>query len=281
MAEPDEQASQTTGPDSASPKSCFVVMPMTTPSSYIEKYIDEEHFPHVLDHLFRPALAQNGYNVIPPAVAGSELIHAEIIRNLEQADLVLCDLSSLNANVFFELGIRTSLDRSVVLVKDNHTASIPFDLNAVNVMTYDASLTAWALPKEIGRLAAHVRAATQTGDRGNAMWRYFGLTKRAEPSEGSANPIEAKLDILLEELRRSRSGQSQLSYREDTAGKLLDEVATIMRRNDIDIKMVETDADSDRIKITSRRAMPRHVVDLVTQVARSYGFEFDYIVSSE
>lgn len=281
MAEPDQQASQTTGPESARPKSCFVVMPITTPSSYIEKYADEDHFPHVLDHLFRPALGQTGYKIIPPTVAGSELIHAEIIRNLEQADLVLCDLSSLNANVFFELGIRTSLDRGVVLVKDNQTASIPFDLNAVNVMTYDASLAPWALNKEIGRLVAHVESATHTGGKGNAMWRYFGLTKRAEPSEGSANPIEAKLDILLEELRRSqyRAEPYKEGYREDRAGRLLDEVATIMRRNDIDIKTVET--DSDRIKITARRAMPRHVVDMVTQVARSYGLEFDYTVSSD
>lgn len=274
-------ASPGQGPGSANQKSCFVVMPITTPSSYIEKYGDEEHFTHVLDHLFEPALAQTGYKVIPPTVAGSELIHAEIIRNLEQADLVLCDLSSLNANVFFELGIRTSLDRSVVLVKDNQTPAIPFDLTAVNVMTYDASLAPWALAKEIGRLAAHVESAMLTGDKGNAMWRHFGLTKRAQPTEGSDNPIETKLDILLEELRRSqyRPEPYKSNYREETAGRLLDEVATIMRRNNIDLKTVET--DSDRIRITARRAMPRHVVDMVTQVAQSYGLEFDYTVSSD
>jgi hypothetical protein len=35
---------------------------------------------------------------------GSEIIQADIIRNLHAADLVLCDLSTLNANVFFEFG---------------------------------------------------------------------------------------------------------------------------------------------------------------------------------
>lgn len=281
MAEPAKRAPQTPELDSVSRKSCFVVMPITTPVSYIEKYNDEEHFQHVLDHLFRPALEEAGYNVIPPTVAGSELIHAEIIRNLEQADLVLCDLSNLNANVFFELGIRTSLDRGVALVKDDQTPTIPFDINAVHVMAYDASLAPWALEKEIGHLADHIKTATQTGSKGNAMWRYFGLTKRAEPSEGSTNPIEAKLDILIEEFRRSqyRSEQSKSSYREDTPGRLLDEVAAIMRRNNIDLKSIET--DSDRIKITARRAMPRHVVDMVTQVARSYGLEFDYTVGSD
>ena len=114
---------------------CFVAMPVTTPGNYAEKLRDTGHFLHVLDHLFSPALTKAGYRVMPPTSRGAQLIHAEIIRNLEQAYLVLCDLSGLNANVFFELGIRTSLDRSLVLVKDNMTERIPFDLNAINTHT--------------------------------------------------------------------------------------------------------------------------------------------------
>lgn len=88
-------------------KSCFVVMPVTTSSYYVEKFDDPDPFNHVSVHLFAPALKQVGFAVIPPSVRGAELIHAEIIKNLEQAELVLCDLSMLNPNVFFELGIRT------------------------------------------------------------------------------------------------------------------------------------------------------------------------------
>jgi hypothetical protein len=95
-----------------SAKTCFVAMPITTPTAYAEKLSDPEHFVHVLDHLFMPALQAAGLTVIPPSVGGSEMIHAEIIRNLEQADYVICDLSGLNPNVLFELGIRTSLDRA-------------------------------------------------------------------------------------------------------------------------------------------------------------------------
>lgn len=40
---------------------------------------------------------------------------------VEEADMVLCDMSRLNANVFFELGIRTALDRPAALVKDDQT----------------------------------------------------------------------------------------------------------------------------------------------------------------
>ena len=92
---------------SASIPTCFVAMPITTSSIYAEQLSDPEHFSHVLAHLLIPALEEAGLVAIAPSTIGAELIHAEIIRNLEQADFVLCDLSGLNPNVLFELGIRT------------------------------------------------------------------------------------------------------------------------------------------------------------------------------
>ena len=108
-------------------RTCFVAMPITTPDAYAEKLGDPDHFKHVLAHLFTPALEAAGLKVIPPSTTGAQMIHAEIIKNLEQADFVLCDLSDLNPNVFFELGIRTSLDRPVMHVRDNLTSRIPFE----------------------------------------------------------------------------------------------------------------------------------------------------------
>jgi hypothetical protein len=179
---------------------CFVAMPVTTPSNYAEKLRDPSHFPHVLEHLFTPALSIAGYRVVAPTSRGAQLIHAEIIRNLEQADLVLCDLSSLNANVFFELGIRTSLNRPVALVKDQMTEQIPFDLSTINTHSYDQSLVPWTLTKEIEQLAEHVKAVDTAAGSSNDMWHYFGLTKRASPAEITGNPIEAKLDLLVAEI---------------------------------------------------------------------------------
>ena len=186
-------------------KTCFVVMPVTTPEEYAERSRDPAHFSHVLDYLFAPALRNVGFKIIPPSVLGSDIIQAEIIKNLEQADLVLCDMSSLNPNVFFELGIRTALDRPVVLVRDSATPKLPFDINAINTHTYEVSLDPWVLNIEIPRLADHIKAATKDATKiGNSMWRYFGLTKRASPSEAADNPIEAKVDIILQELEKSQ-----------------------------------------------------------------------------
>ena len=184
-------------------KTCFVVMPVTTPAMYADHNSDPDHFAHILCELFIPALESLGYEVLQPSVTGSELIHAERIKNLEQADLVLCDLSSLNPNVFFELGIRTALDRPLVLVRDKLTAQIPFDLNAIHVLTYDGSLKSWIVKDEVARLVAHIAASAKGSSvKGNPMWRYYGLTKPASPAKIGDNPLEAKLDLIISELTR-------------------------------------------------------------------------------
>ena len=130
-----------------------------------------------------PALCRAATRMIPPVASGAQQIHAGIIRNLEQADLVLCDLSGLNPNVFFELDIRTSLDRPLVLVKDRMTARIPFDLSGMNTYTYDETIASWSVVNDIEALAAHISAVEIGSDAGNEMWKFFWSTKRATSAE--------------------------------------------------------------------------------------------------
>ena len=57
-----------------------------------------------MEQLFIPAIEAAGFEAVPPLSEGSEWIHAKIIQQLIQADMVLVDLSSHNPNVFFKLG---------------------------------------------------------------------------------------------------------------------------------------------------------------------------------
>jgi hypothetical protein len=208
---------------------CFVAMPISVPDEHIETYSDRgEHFSHVLNHLFTPAIKECGYDVIPPAASGSDLIHAEIIRNLEQADLVLCDISCLNPNVFFELGIRTALDRPAAIVKDNNTKRIPFDTGSINTYTYDASLTPWSLKTQVPSLSEHIRHSIERADGRNPLWRYFGLTQRASPAE-IADPTQAKIDLILSTLTQLRRPSGPLEVRgiESNSGKRPDDGAEL------------------------------------------------------
>jgi hypothetical protein len=180
---------------------CFIIMPITTPVDRLARFNgDEDHFQHILEHLFKPAVEAAGFEPISPIAYGSDLIHAEIIRNLESSELVLCDISCINPNVFFELGIRTAVDRPVALVRDNFTTDIPFDTGIVNFHTYNASLAPWLLPTEMEKLSSHVKESYERSEGRNPLWRYFGLTTRGafKPEE---SPMEAKIDLVLHQLR--------------------------------------------------------------------------------
>src|SRR5262245_30404025 len=105
---------------------CFIIMPISTPKLLLPAYRgDENHFLHVLDHLFVPAIEKAGLSPVSPRVIGGDVIHATIVKNIEQSDLVLCDMSSLNPNVFFELGIRTAVDKPACMVVDDITTDVP------------------------------------------------------------------------------------------------------------------------------------------------------------
>lgn len=177
-------------------KTCFVIMPITTPEPYLDRYRDDtEHFKHVLQCLFIPSVEKADYKPIPPIAKGSDLIHAEIINNLEQSDLVLCDMSCLNPNVFFEFGIRTSLNRPVCVVKDEHTKRVPFDTGILNHLEYRSTMEPWELSQEIEKLAEHVRMSHERSKGENSLWKYFGLRTEARAYEGETG-TETKLDYL-------------------------------------------------------------------------------------
>jgi len=168
-------------------KNCFIIMPITTPEDWLSKYRgDKLHFHHVLDCLFLPAIEQADFNAIKPIAEGADNIPAEIIKNLDNVDLVLCDLSVFNSNVFFELGIRTALNKPVCLVRDEFAPRIPFDVSIINCYQYKSALQDWDMKIEKENLANHIKASLSRSQGKNPLWKYFGIrTKAMVPEENS------------------------------------------------------------------------------------------------
>jgi hypothetical protein len=176
---------------------CFIISPISTLPARAATYLNDlDHSQHVIDHLLAPAVERAGFEVVKPKAKGSNLIHAEIVQNLQTATLVLCDMSSLNPNVFFELGVRTAMNRPVCLIIDHATEDPPFDLGVVNHHKYVSDLRPWVLPGEIEKLATHIRESAL--NKQNALWNYFSLRVKAEVTEPSG-PAD-KLDILVSEV---------------------------------------------------------------------------------
>ncbi|MCD4770407.1 MAG: hypothetical protein K8R35_09595 [Bacteroidales bacterium] len=187
------------GQESTKKKTCFIIMPISTPENYVERYNnDPEHFLHVHDTLMVPAIKEAGLTPVTPISKGSELIHAEIIDKLWSSDYVLCDMSILNANVFFELGIRTAINKPVILVKDKFIKKPPFDVSGLSYYNYDCTLKSWEIIDEIKKLSKHIIETEKKNSQDNAIWKYFGIQTDAILSTHFSD--QDKLDVILSKL---------------------------------------------------------------------------------
>jgi hypothetical protein len=101
-----------------------------------------------------PAAEEAGFQFMPPVAEHARIIHAGIIENLQDADLVLCDATLSNPNVFFEYGIRVALNTPLALVADKSTGRLPFDTNAVNCHRYDSDLTVDRVEETVRELSS-------------------------------------------------------------------------------------------------------------------------------
>ena len=66
-------------------------------------------------------------------------IHRRIVHNLYENPIIVCDVSGKNANVMFELGMRLTFDKPVVIVKDDVT-SYSFDTSPIEHLSYRRDL---------------------------------------------------------------------------------------------------------------------------------------------
>ena len=70
-----------------------------------------------------------------------EVIHnrdimCKVCQGIRQSRFVIADLTSQNANVFYELGMAHALEKDVILLAQD-VGDVPFDLRQMNIIEYD------------------------------------------------------------------------------------------------------------------------------------------------
>ncbi|MBL1267462.1 MAG: hypothetical protein COA87_006875 [Halomonas sp.] len=115
-------------------KKCGIVMPIAE----IEG-LDAEHWTEVKS-ILQEAITDAEFNgdlvSFSPDVA---VIHKNIVRNLYDNPIVVCDVSAKNPNVMFELGMRLAFDKPTIIVKDDLT-DYSFDTSPIEHLEYPRDL---------------------------------------------------------------------------------------------------------------------------------------------
>src|SRR5262245_3113194 len=123
-------------------KICFVIMPFGK-----KKVGDKEvDFDFIYDQVFKPAIE----SVDLPAREGGKLmarrtdkdyfsghISQEMFQYIEYSRFALADISGLNANVFYELGVRHRAHESGTAIFRQESGPPPFDIGQIKAFPYE------------------------------------------------------------------------------------------------------------------------------------------------
>jgi O-acetyl-ADP-ribose deacetylase (regulator of RNase III) len=124
-------------------KRCFVIMPFGEKIDADGKKID---FNEIYDILIEPAITGEAMQRAggPPLecircdkIVQAGWVHRLMISKIYDADVAVVDLSTLNPNVFYELGVRHALRRAVTVLLCREGTTTPFNIAGFNCISYN------------------------------------------------------------------------------------------------------------------------------------------------
>jgi hypothetical protein len=130
--------------------SCFLIAPIGDPGTPTRMQSDM-----ALDYIVRPALVELYVIKRADEDALPGQISPQVIRDIDEADLVVCDLTDLNPNVMYELSFAHTRGKRVIQIADAGT-KLPFDLAQFRTIFFD-----WRDPKSHQRALADVQKAEE------------------------------------------------------------------------------------------------------------------------
>ncbi len=150
--------------------------------------------------MFQPALEGCGYSCARAETSRGSLI-ASIVEGLIEADLVIADVTDLNANVFYELGVRHALRRGTISVSQG-TDHVPSDLRGYWFLTYGLR------PAEVAKFKTEIKrivtAFEEQPDRGDSPVSDYLDSEQLSSSRQINRDNVKKLGALLTELSGNR-----------------------------------------------------------------------------
>ena len=159
---------------------CFVVMPFG-----MKPRNDGTDRTYNFDKVYRVIIQRAISNVgMQPIRAdeteGSRVVHADMFKDLRDRPVVLVDLSLLNPNVLYELGIRhvMSPTGTVLMANEETVKKLPFDiaLSRTIAYRYDGEYLDW---DEVERVIPQLQAAIEEARRGTPDSPVYAFLEQA------------------------------------------------------------------------------------------------------
>lgn len=189
--------------DQTTNNQCFIVMPITDPEGY-----EKGHFRKVYEDIFAPACRNSGFVAVrADDVNNTNLIHLDILQKLIESPMAICDLSTRNPNVLFELGLRQAFDKPTVLVQEENTPRI-FDIAPLRILDYGKELSYRRVLEDqesVRKALVSTKEAIDKPDGLNSIVKLLSLTKPAILKDLNSDDVGSILQIVRAEINEMRN----------------------------------------------------------------------------
>jgi hypothetical protein len=193
MAKAAESAEKAEGADSGDGKApeprpvCGIAMPISPVDGYPARHWQ----PDVLEIITEAAQAAGFDARLVSAAEHSAIILGEIVANLHRDDVVVFDVSTKNANVMFELGMRLAFDKPTVIIKDDNTHR-PFDTSPIQDLEYPRDLHYQEIRKFKTDLTNKMKATYEASQKSDyrSFLKHFGQLKVASVETREVSSVE-------------------------------------------------------------------------------------------
>lgn len=218
-------------------KICFVIMGFGKKMDYEsgkEVNLDEIYL-KVIKKVFNEYF-QEFELVRADEIMTSSIIDVEMYKLLLNASLVIADITTLNPNAIYELGVRHALKQyTTVIIKSKSDKSLPFDINHNRVFTYEKQGYEFTNDEVVRNVAIlkKVIEATEQPVVDSPLYTYLNIQPPAL--------VESDLKTILSDAKRKEKNIAKLvsdaqSFMHksnfDNASMIWDELAQILPDND-------------------------------------------------
>ena len=112
-------------------KTCFVVMPFGG------------QFDEIYSEIYKPAIQAMGLKPLrADDIYDNRPIIQDIKQSIQNADIILAEVTGRNPNVNYELGIAHALDKEVIIITSN-SEDVPSDYRHYRYLQYNSSGIGW------------------------------------------------------------------------------------------------------------------------------------------
>ena len=139
---------------SDTPKKCFVIMPYGEKSDTDGKLIPfDDVYEFIIKEVVEIRLKLECIRSDEITIAG--WIHKDMLEHIVLDDVVIVDITTLNPNVFYELGVRHALRSSVTVLIRKKGTMIPFNIKGLRMIEYDLDIK--SATKAKGEIESFIR----------------------------------------------------------------------------------------------------------------------------